>query len=43
MRKIKIKPKSNNLDYLIDPTFKNIKKLFVLSFKNNNGVSGRDS
>ena len=26
--------KSNNLDYLIDPTFKNIDRLFILSFKN---------
>ena len=28
------KPKNNNLDYLIDPTLRNINKLFVLSFKN---------
>ena len=28
--------KNNNLDYLIHPTFKNINKLFVLSFKNSN-------
>ena len=27
-------PKNNNLDYLIDPTFRNINRLFVLSFKN---------
>ena len=27
--------KNNNLDYLIDPTFRNINRLFVLSFKNN--------
>ena len=26
--------KNNNLDYLIDPTFSNINRLFVLSFKN---------
>ena len=26
-------PKNNNLDYLIDPIFKNINRLFVLSFK----------
>ena len=26
--------KNNNLDYLIDPTFRNINRLFVLSFKN---------
>ena len=29
-------PKSNNLDYLIDPTFINFNRLFVLSFKNGN-------
>ena len=29
-------PKNNNLDYLIDPTFRNINRLFVLSFKNGN-------
>ena len=27
-------PKNNNLDYMIDPTFKNINRLFVISFKN---------
>ena len=27
-------PKSSNLDFLIDSTFRNIKILFVLSFKN---------
>ena len=26
---IKTKPKMNNLDYMIDPTFKNINRLFV--------------
>ena len=30
---ITTQPKSSNLDYLIDPTFKNISRLFVLSFK----------
>ena len=29
-----MQPKSNNLDYLIDATFWNIYRLFVLSFKN---------
>ena len=29
-------PKNNNLDYLIDKTFRNINRLFVLSFKNGN-------
>ena len=28
------KPKNNNLDYLIDPTFRNINRKFALSFKN---------
>ena len=27
-------PKNNNLGYLIDPTFRNINRLFILSFKN---------
>ena len=35
--------KNNNLDYLIDPTFKNINRLFVLSFKNGNVDLTRDS
>ena len=35
--------KNNNLDYLIDPTFRNINRLFVLSFKNCNDDSTRDS
>ena len=30
---IKTQPKNNDLDYLIDATFRNINKLFVLSFK----------
>ena len=34
---------NNNLDYLIDPTFRNINRLLVLSFKNGNGVPTRDS
>ena len=28
---IKIQPKNINLDYLVDPTFRNINRLFVLS------------
>ena len=28
--------KTNNLNYLIDPTFTNVNKLFVLSFPNEN-------
>ena len=35
--------KNNNLDYLIDPTFRNINTLFVLSFKNGNNDPTRDS
>ena len=30
---ITTQPKNNNLDYLIDPTFRNINRLFVLLFK----------
>ena len=33
---IRTQPKNNNLDYLVDPTFRNINRLFVLSFKNGN-------
>ena len=33
---IKTQPENNNLDYLIDPTFRNNNILFVLSFKNGN-------
>ena len=33
---IRTQPKNNNLDYLIDPTFRNINRLFVLSLKNGN-------
>ena len=35
-------PNSNNLDYLINPTFRNINRLFVLSFKNGNNNFRRD-
>ena len=35
--------KSNNLDYMIDPAFKNIDRLFVLSFKNDSNNPMRDS
>ena len=33
-----IQPQNNNLDYLIDPTFTNVNRLFVLSFSRNNDV-----
>ena len=30
---IRTEPKNNNLDYMIDPTFRNINRLFILSIK----------
>ena len=36
-------PKSNNLDYIIDSTYRNINRFFVLSFKNDNNDPTRDS
>ena len=33
---IKTQSANNDLDYLIGPTFKNIHRLFVLSFRNDN-------
>ena len=30
---ITVQPQNSNLNYLIDPTFKNVNRLFVLSFK----------
>ena len=36
-------PKSNNLDYMIDPTFSNINSLFVFSFENGRKNAMRDS
>ena len=35
-------PKNDNLDYLIDPTFRNINRFFVLSFRNGNDGPKRD-
>ena len=35
--------KNNNLDYLIDPTFADINRLFVLSFKNGDNDATRNS
>ena len=32
MSEIKTQPKNYNLDYLIDPTFRNINILFAISF-----------
>ena len=28
-----MQPKNNNLDYIIDPAFRNISRMFLLSFK----------
>ena len=38
-----IQPQNNNLNYLIDPTFTNVNRLFVLSFTRNNAENNRDS
>ena len=38
-----IQPKNNNLNYLVDPTFMNVNRLFVLSFPKNNNTDSRYS
>ena len=38
-----IQPQNNNLNYLIDPTFTKINRLFVLSFPRNNNTDSRYS
>ena len=38
-----IQPQNNNLNYLIDPTFTNVNRLFVLSFPRNNKTENRNS
>ena len=38
-----IQNNNNNLNYLIDPTFTNVNRLFVLSFSRNNNTDNRDS
>ena len=38
-----IQPKNNNLNYLIDPTFMNVNRLFVFSFPRNNNTDSRYS
>ena len=38
-----IQPQNNNLNYLIDPTFMNVNRLFVLSFPRNNNTDSRYS
>ena len=37
MSQVSNQNKNNNLNYLIDPTFSNVNRLFVLSFKNEDG------
>ena len=38
-----IQPQNNNLNCLIDPTFTNVNRLFVLLFTRNNAGDNRDS
>ena len=38
-----IQPQNNNLNYLIDPTFTNVNRLFVLPFARTNEGDNRDS
>ena len=38
-----IQPQNNNLNYLIDPKFTNVNRLFVLSFTRNKTGDNRDS
>ena len=38
-----IEPRNNTLYYLIDPTFTNVNRLFVLSFPRNNNTDSRHS
>ena len=38
-----VQPRNNNLYYLIDPTFTNVNRLFILPFTRNNAGDNRDS
>ena len=38
-----IQPQNNNLNYLIDPTFTDVNRLFALSFTRNNAGDNRYS
>ena len=40
---VTIQNNNNNLNYLIDPTFTNVNRLFVLSFPRNNNTDSRFS
>ena len=37
-----IQPQNNTLNYLIDPTFTNVNRVFVLSFASDNAGDNRD-
>ena len=37
-----VQPQNNNLNYLIDPAFTNVNRLFVLPFTRNNAGDNRD-
>ena len=38
-----VQPENNNLNYLIDPAFTNVNRLFILSFTRDNAGDNRDS
>ena len=38
-----IQPQNNSLNYLVDPTFTNVNRLFVFSFTRDNAGDNRDS
>ena len=40
LSQITIQPQNNNINYLIDPTFTNVNRLFVLSFR---GIAGENN
>ena len=43
MSEVATQPKNNNLDYMIDPTFSNINRLFVFSFKLGRNMATRNT
>ena len=43
MPQITVQPQNNKLNYLIDPTFTNVNRLFVFSFERTNVDDNRDS
>ena len=42
LEEVTTQPKNNNLDYMIDPRFRNINRLFVLLFKNGDDDPARN-